>query len=205
MLNKIANAVIECEIDEIAGYVEAAKAAGFSAKEILDEGLVKGMDVIGKQFGDGDLFVPEVLMAANTMQEGLEVIRADLAAQGDENSKGTLVIGTVNGDLHDIGKKLVAMMIEGAGFKVIDLGVDVKAEDFIKAAKENNADFIGMSAMLTTTMTEMKKIVELAEKEGLKVQALVGGAPLTADFAESFGARYSHDAAGAVELIKSLI
>ncbi len=205
MLKKIANAVIECEMDEITEYVEAAKAAGFSAKEILDEGLVKGMDVIGKLFSDGELFVPEVLMAANTMQEGLEVIKEDLASQGGENSKGTLVIGTVNGDLHDIGKKLVAMMIEGAGFKVIDLGVDVKAEDFIKAAKENDADFIGMSAMLTTTMTEMKKIVEMAKAEGLRAQALVGGAPLTSDYAESFGAKYSHDAAGAVELVKSLV
>lgn len=204
MLNKIANAVVNCEIDMIEAYVYGAKGQGLGAKQILDEGLVKGMDEVGRRFSDGELFVPEVLMAANTMQKGMDLIREELVSSGNNQSKGRIVMGTVKGDLHDIGKKLVGMMLEGAGYEVIDLGVDVDPEIFVEKAREFDADFVGMSAMLTTTMMEMRTVAERMKAEGLKAVLMVGGAPLTAEFAESFGANYSHDAASAVELIKSL-
>ncbi len=204
MLNKIAQAVENFDLDSITGLVNDAKAQGISAQEILNEGLLKGMDVLGKKFSEGEVFVPEVLMAASTMHIGMEIIKPDLQAAGEDSSRGTVVIGTVKGDLHDIGKKLVAMMIEGAGYKVIDLGVDVPIESFIKAAKENNADFVGMSAMLTTTMTEMQEIIKAMNEEGIKAIPLVGGAPVSEEYAKTIGAKYSHDAANAVELLKSL-
>ena len=156
MLNKIADAVKNYEIDAIETYVSAALTSGVSAKEILDEGLVKGMDDIGRRFSSGEVFVPEVLMAANTMQAGMDLIREELVSSGDDQSKGRVIIGTVKGDLHDIGKKLVGMMFEGAGYEVIDLGVDIPAETFVEEAKNLDVDFVGMSAMLTTTMTEMR-------------------------------------------------
>lgn len=204
MLNKIADAVKDYEIDAIETYVNAALASGISAKEILDEGLVKGMDDIGKRFSAGEVFVPEVLMAANTMQAGMDLIRDELVASGSNQSKGRVIIGTVKGDLHDIGKKLVGMMFEGAGYEVIDLGVDIPAADFVETAKSMDADFVGMSAMLTTTMTEMKQVTDMLKAEGVRAVPLVGGAPLTGEFAASIGACYSHDAASAVELIKGL-
>ena len=176
----------------------------FAQKRFLENGLLKGMDILGKKFAAGDVFVPEVLMAANTMQAGMALIREELVATGKDSNRGVVVIGTVKGDLHDIGKKLVAMMIEGAGYKVHDLGVDVSAEDFIKAAREYKADFVGMSAMLTTTMTEMENVVKGLEAEEIKAVALVGGAPVNAQYAEKIGAYYSSNAAGAVDLVRSL-
>lgn len=204
MLDKIAAAVIDLKVDAVRDYVTAAMNAGVDAKTILDEGLIKGMDEIGRKFSSGELFVPEVLMAANAMDEGMSLIKDELIATGNDEGRGTVVIGTVKGDLHDIGKKLVGMMLESAGFKIYDLGVDVPAEDFIKKAKEVKAEFIGMSAMLTTTMTEMEKVVTLIREEGLEMQPVIGGAPVTEQFAEKIGAKYSHDAAGAVNLLKSL-
>ena len=201
MLNKIADAVKNYEIDAIETYVSAALTSGISAKEILDEGLVKGMDDIGRRFSSGEVFVPEVLMAANTMQAGMDLIREELVASGDDQSRGRVIIGTVKGDLHDIGKKLVGMMFEGAGYEVIDLGVDIPAEIFVEEAKNLDVDFVGM---LTTTMTEMKQVVDLLKTQNVRAVPLVGGAPLTAEFAASIGANYSHDAASAVDLIKSL-
>lgn len=203
MLYKIAEAVKNYEIDAIETYVNAALGSGIGAKEILDEGLVKGMDDIGRRFSSGEVFVPEVLMAANTMQVGMDLIRDELIATGNNESKGRVLIGTVKGDLHDIGKKLVGMMFEGAGYEVIDLGVDIPAAEFVEKAKTMDADFVGMSAMLTTTMTEMKQVVEMLRAEGVRAVPLVGGAPLTREFAESIGANYSHDAASAVDLIRS--
>ena len=204
MLDRIAQAVENCELDMIEKYVSDARMEGKTAKEILNEGLVKGMDVVGKKFSDGELFVPEVLMAANTMQKGIDLIRDELASAGGVQIKGKVVIGTVKGDLHDIGKKLVGMMFEGAGYQVVDLGVDVAAEAFVEKAREIDADFVGMSAMLTTTMQEMKTVVRRLGEEGLRAVPVAGGAPLTAEFAQTIGAHYSHDAASAVELIKSL-
>ncbi|MEI8216600.1 MAG: corrinoid protein [Eubacteriales bacterium] len=204
MLKKIADAVENYEFDCIQDLVKQAVNQGIKAKEILDNGLLKGMDALGKKFAEGEVFVPEVLMAANTMQAGLDIIREDLKQGGDNSSRGTLIIGTVKGDLHDIGKKLVGMMIEGAGYKVYDLGVDVSVDDFVKAAKEYKADFVGMSAMLTTTMTEMKAVIEALQAEGIKAIPMIGGAPVSEDYAKSIGAKYSHDAASAVDLIKSL-
>lgn len=204
MLYKIADAVKNYEIDAIETYVNAALGSGISAKEILDEGLVKGMDDIGRRFSSGEVFVPEVLMAANTMQAGMDLIREELIASGNNESKGIVIIGTVKGDLHDIGKKLVGMMFEGAGYEVIDLGVDIPAAEFVEKAKSLDADFVGMSAMLTTTMTEMKQVVEMLKAEDARAVPLVGGAPLTCEFADSIGANYSHDAASAVDLIRSL-
>lgn len=204
-MKKIISAIENYEMDEIVEYVEEAKAKGYTAKEILDDGLIKGMDIVGKAFGAGDLFVPEVLMAANTMHAGMDVIKEELLAGGDNNSKGTLVIGTVKGDLHDIGKKLVGMMLQGAGFNVIDLGIDVDPEAFVTAVKENDAKFVGMSAMLTTTMTVMETVVNRLKEESLDADCLIGGAPLTTMYADKIGAKYSHDAAGAVELANSLV
>ncbi len=204
MLNRIANAIEEYDIDNIANLVTEAKASGISAKEILNEGLVKGMDAMGKKFAAGEVFVPEVLMAANTMQAGMEIIEKELIENGDNLNKGTLVIGTVNGDLHDIGKKLVAMMVKGAGYNVVDLGIDVKVEEFVKAAKEHHANFVGMSAMLTTTMTEMEAVVKALKAEGIDAIPMIGGAPVTSEYAARIGAKYSNDAGEAVQLINSL-
>ncbi|MEG1164044.1 MAG: cobalamin-dependent protein [Anaerovoracaceae bacterium] len=204
MLDKIAKAVEDYEIDDIVGLVNEAKVSGIEVTDILNLGLVKGMDAMGKKFASGEVFVPEVLMAANTMQAGLEVIEDELIAEGNVVSKGTIVIGTVAGDLHDIGKKLVGMMIKGAGFNVIDLGVDVSVDKFIEAVEKNDADYIGMSAMLTTTMTEMDKIVKALKAKGLKTVPLIGGAPVNNGYAKKIGAYYSHDAVGAVDLVKTL-
>ena len=207
MLKKICDCVFNYEAPEISGLVNAALAEGISAKDIMDEGLMKGMEVVGESFKEGDYFVPEVLMAAKTMSEGLEIIKPLLLAEsGGSMSRGKVVIGTVHGDLHDIGKKLVMMFIESAGFEVVDLGIDVPADTFIEKAKEYEADFLAMSAMLTTTMKEMKVVVDKMEESGLrgKVKPLVGGASVTQKYADELGSYFAFDAASAVELLKEL-
>jgi 5-methyltetrahydrofolate--homocysteine methyltransferase len=160
---------------------------------------------VGEKFSAGELFVPEMLMAAQAMKGGLEMLKP-LLATGQSSSKGTVVIGTVKGDLHDIGKNLVAMMMEGAGFEVVDLGVDVDSEAFVKAAADRGADVIALSALLTTTMPSMETTVKAVKEAGMSVKTIIGGAPVTQAFADQIGADgYSSDAPGAVRLVKQII
>lgn len=181
--------------------VAAALEEGIPAKDILDQGLLAGMNVIGEKFKNNEVYVPEVLIAARAMNMGVAVLKPHLAEEGVE-AKGTAVIGTVKGDLHDIGKNLVKMMLEGKGITVIDLGTDVAPEAFIDAAIENNAHIICCSALLTTTMGEMKNVVEAAKAKGVRenLKIMVGGAPVTQSFCDSIGADcYTPDAASAAD------
>lgn len=196
------------------GDMEAVEAAtrkalneGMTPKEILNSGLIASMDVVGRDFKAGDLFIPEVLLCARAMHAGLEVLRPLLAESGVK-AQGKVVIGTVAGDLHDIGKNLVSMMFQGAGFDVIDLGVDVSPEKFVEAVRTENADLVGMSALLTTTMPSMKKVIDALTEAGLrdKVKVIIGGAPVTAEFAENIGADGSApDAGAAVDAARKLL
>ncbi len=163
------------------------------------------MDEVGRLFSDGDLFVPEMLRSAKVMKAGLEILKPHLA-EGASTSRGTVVIGTVKGDMHDIGKNLVSMMLEGGGFTVIDLGVDVETEAFIAAARENDANVIALSALLTTTMPAMERTIKAVKEAGMANMAIIGGAPVTQAFADKIGADgYSADAPGAVKLVKQLV
>ena len=171
-------------------------------EEILEEGLLSGMNIIGEKFKNNQVFVPEVLIAARAMNAGVEILKPHLVAEGVE-TKGTVVIGTVKGDLHDIGKNLVKMMLESKGLNVVDLGVDVDADTFVEKAKEVNAQIICCSALLTTTMSEMKSVVEKAKDAGIRdsVKIMVGGAPLSQDFCDSIGAdAYTTDATSCSEV-----
>ncbi len=172
--------------------------------EILNDGLVAGMNVVGEKFKNHEIFLPDVLLAARAMNRAMEVLKPLLIKDGIPN-KGKIVIGSVKDDLHDIGKNLVAILLKGAGFEVIDLGNDVPAEKFIRVAREEKADVIGMSALLTTTMPVMRKVVDMAKDEGLygKVKIMVGGAPVSKAFAQEIGAdAYSYDGANAVETVE---
>ena len=184
---------------------QAAIDLGGSAQSIIDDNMVPAMEAIGREFEQGRAFVPHLLLSARAMKGALEVLKP-LMLQENTTTLGTVVIGTVKGDLHDIGKNLVASMLEGRGFKVINLGTDVSKEKFIEAARENGADIICLSALLTTTMNYMKDIVEAVRESGLDVKIMVGGAPLNAAYAESIGADgYSSNANEAVALAKSLV
>jgi 5-methyltetrahydrofolate--homocysteine methyltransferase len=191
--------------DDVAAETQAALDRGYSPQDVLGQGLVAGMDVVGADFRDGVLFVPEVLMAANAMKAGMELLRPLLTETGAE-PMGKMVIGTVKGDIHDIGKNLVAMMMEGAGFEVINLGVNNDAQKFIDAIHQHQPEIIGMSALLTTTMPYMKVVIEALKDENLrdKIFVMVGGAPVTETFAMQVGAdAYGRDAATAVDLAKA--
>jgi 5-methyltetrahydrofolate--homocysteine methyltransferase len=195
------------KLDGVKKGVKKALEEGLSAQEVLAKGLLAGMDKVGKDFRAGDLFIPEVLMCAKAMHAGLDILKPLLVGSGTA-LQGKVVIGTVAGDLHDIGKNLVRMMLEGAGFEIIDLGVSVSPEKFIEAVRANGAKLIGMSALLTTTMSAMKLTIEGLKKAGIRedVKVLVGGAPVTASFAESIGAdAYAPDAASAVDVARELI
>src|SRR5687767_9334706 len=190
--------------DEIVEGTRILLDRGFSATKVLDDALVAGMKIVGIDFRDGILFVPEVLLAANAMKAGMEILRPLLAETGAE-PVGKVVIGTVKGDIHDIGKNLVGMMLEGAGFEVVDLGINTDAEKFINALTEHKPDILGMSALLTTTMPYMKVVIQTLKDEGLRdsIFVMVGGAPVTETFAHSIGAdAYGRDAAIAVELAR---
>jgi 5-methyltetrahydrofolate--homocysteine methyltransferase len=210
----MSNVLEEIQKDLYSGKLEGVKKGvkkalqeGLSAQEVLEKGLLAGMDKVGKDFKAGDLFIPEVLMCAKAMHAGLDILKPLLVGSGTA-LQGKVVIGTVAGDLHDIGKNLVRMMLEGAGFEIIDLGVSVSPEKFIEAARANRAQLIGMSALLTTTMPAMKLTIEGLKKAGIRedVKVLVGGAPVTASFAESIGAdAYAPDAASAVDVARELI
>jgi 5-methyltetrahydrofolate--homocysteine methyltransferase len=173
--------------------------------QILNEGLIAGMDRLGIMFKNNEVFIPEVLVAARAMNAGLAKLEPLLVRDGIQ-PKGSVVIGTVKGDLHDIGKNLVAMMLRGAGYKIIDLGIDVSAERFSAAAKESKADIVALSALLTTTMIQMKNIVETLRAHGLEIPVIIGGAPVTREYADQIKAEgYAPDAASAVEEVGNLI
>ena len=189
---------------DVAEQTNEALRRGYTPSQVLGKGLVAGMDIVGVDFRDGVLFVPEVLMAANAMKAGMEILRPLLADTGAPRI-GTMVIGTVKGDIHDIGKNLVSMMMEGAGFEVVNLGVNNDADKFIAAIKQHDADIIGMSALLTTTMPYMKVIIQALKDEGLrdKLFVMIGGAPVSAAFAEDIESdAYGRDAATAVDIAK---
>ncbi|MDR1922718.1 MAG: corrinoid protein [Candidatus Adiutrix sp.] len=203
-IKDVYQAVLDFEEDSIAGLIEKELAAGADVDKLLQEGLISAMDAVGKSFSEGELFVPEMLMAAQTMKEGLKVLKPKLGA-GGASSAGTIVIGTVKGDLHDIGKNLVGMMLEGGGFEVHDLGVDVEPKAFVDAVKKHGATIIGLSALLTTTMPAMEETVAAVKEAGLNVKVMIGGAPVTKAYADKIGANgYSEDAPSAVELARSL-
>lgn len=202
ILNEISSFLQKGRMPKVKELVNQALEEGVSAKAILEEGLLAGMSVIGEKFKNNEVFVPEVLIAARAMNGGVEILKPYLMEAGVEN-KGTVVIGTVKGDLHDIGKNLVKMMMEGKGLTVVDLGVDVSAEKYVEAAKENNADIIACSALLTTTMGEMKNVVDMVKGSDLdgKVKVMIGGAPVTDSFRETVGADYyTSDAASAADV-----
>jgi len=202
----IIDAVLDFDQEKTAQLVRAHLDQGGDALEILDQALIAAMDEVGRQFIKGIFFVPEMLMAAEAMHAGLEVLKPHLA-RSDIKAKGTIIIGTVKGDVHDIGKNLVAMMLECAGYSVIDLGVDVSRGKFLAAAKKYQAQIVALSALLTTTLAEMEAVVaDVRAKGGGSLKTLVGGAPVTASFAAEIGADgYSPDAAGAVAIARNLI
>lgn len=207
MLNKIADSIMGNDPEATAQIVKEALNADISAKDILQGGLIVGMNIMGQKFKAGDVFVPEVLIAAMCMQSGLDILKPLLQNEKVE-SQGKIVFGTVAGDIHDIGKNLCVIMLEGAGFEVIDLGTDVSAEKFEEAIIKHNPDIVACSALLTTTMTEMPTIINHLEEKGLrhKVKVILGGAPITEKWAIEAGADgYSDDAASAVELAKELL
>ena len=193
--------------EEIAEGTQILLDRGWDAKQVLDDALVGGMNIVGEDFRDGILFVPEVLLAANAMKAGMALLKPILSETGAE-PVGKLVIGTVKGDIHDIGKNLVGMMMEGAGFEVVDLGINTDAETYIAALKEHRPNILGMSALLTTTMPYMKVVIDTLVEQGLRDDfiVMVGGAPLNEEFSQAVGAdAYCRDAATAVEVAKKLI
>ena len=205
-LDKIYEAILEGDMGSAAELVQDALDAGIPAPEILHDGMIEAMGEVGRLFEEGDYFVPEMLIAARAMKSGLTVLRPHLIESGVE-PVGKVVIGTVQGDLHDIGKNLVAMMLEGAGFEIIDLGTDVAPDQFVEAVQDG-VDVLGLSALLTTTMPSMTSTVEAIEAAGLReqVKIIVGGAPVTSEFASRIGADgYAADASQAVTLANSLI
>lgn len=201
-LNEISEWLQKGRAPKVKAAVTKALEEGIPASEILEDGLLAGMDIIGQKFKNNEVFVPEVLVAARAMNRGVEILRPYLVEDGVE-TKGTVILGTVKGDMHDIGKNLVRMMMEGKGLEVIDIGVDVPTESFLDAAREHNAKLICCSALLTTTMGEMKNVVDAVKASEMngKVKIMIGGAPITQTFCEQIGADcYTPDAASAAEV-----
>jgi len=206
-LKAIAENLIEGEVDKVKELTQQAIDKGIDIERILNEGLIAGMTVVGEQFKKEEIFLPEVLFAARAMKAGMELLEPLLLSSGTE-PKGKVVLGTVHGDVHDIGKNLVAVMLKGAGFEVIDLGVDTPPERFVEAAREHGARLIGMSALLGTTMQNMQTTIKALEEAGLKAQVktMIGGAIVTQSFADKIGADgYAPDAASAVDKAKELL
>jgi methylmalonyl-CoA mutase cobalamin-binding domain/chain len=184
--------------------VRAALDEGVSANEILQEGLIKGMEVVGKRFQENEIFVPDVLLAAKAMRASTDILRPHFT-EGEQSQSGTLIIGTVQGDLHDIGKNLVGMMVEGAGFQVVDLGVDVSPEKFVETAQANPGAVVGMSTLLTTTMPAMRRTIEALKAAGLSHDTIIGGAPVTEEYANEIEASgYAPDPPSAIDQLKQL-
>lgn len=199
---KMSESVIKGEAEKVKEMVQESIDEGLAPQEIINQGLINGMNVVGKRFKAGDMFVPEVLLSAKAMKGGMELVKP-LLVEGEMPDAGKVLLGTVEGDLHDIGKNLVGMMMESGGLEVINLGTDVKASDFAEAVREHKPDVLGMSALLTTTMLEMKNTIEVLKEEGLRdsVKVMVGGAPVTREFAEEIGADgWAPDAASAKDL-----
>jgi 5-methyltetrahydrofolate--homocysteine methyltransferase len=206
-LQSIAENLMKGKANDVKALVEKALAEGTAPGKVLNEGLLAGMSVIGERFKKNEVYVPEVLIAARAMKAGMSILQPKLASAGVQ-PVGVAVIGTVKGDLHDIGKNLVGMMLEGAGFKVVDMGIDVPPEKFLAGARDNKAKVIGISALLTTTMTNMKAVVDLVKSSDLagKVKVMIGGAPVTQAFCNEIGADgYAPDAASAADLAKKLL
>ncbi len=207
LLEQISTAVIEGNLDDIEDLTEDALDEGLKAEEVLNQGLMAGMDYVGVEFKAGNMFVPEVLRSAKTMQISMDILKPLLAESGVKTA-GKVLLGTVKGDLHDIGKNLVGMMCEGAGFEVKDIGKDIAPEQFVEAVKEWEPDVLGMSALLTTTMRAMESTIKVLEEAGLRdrVKIIIGGAPVTQTFADQIGADgYASNAAGAADLAKRLL
>jgi 5-methyltetrahydrofolate--homocysteine methyltransferase len=203
----LSQAIIAGDGSTALALTNAALTEGAAAREILDDGLLPGMDEVGRRMKAGECFIPEVLLSARTMQSCLDLLKPLLAA-GESSSLGTIIIGTVEGDVHDIGKNLVAMLLEGAGFEVYNLGTGITAAAFVAAAKEHKADIVGMSALLTTTMPRMKDTIEALTDAGLrdKVKVIVGGAPITEQYADEIGADgMGANAVLAVDRVKELV
>jgi len=206
-LRQIAENIIQGKAPQVGQLVQQAVDEGGDVQKILNEGLLAGMSVVGDRFKKNEFYIPEVLIAARAMKEGMQILRP-LLAEKNIKGVGTVVLGTVRGDLHDIGKNLVGMMLEGAGFEVVDLGVDVAPEKFIQVAEERNVDIAGLSALLTTTMPAMKDVISSLNKSNLrgKVKVMIGGAPVTQDYADEIEADgYAPDAASAVDKAKELL
>lgn len=206
-INEIYNNIMEGQRDVVVENVQAALDAGIAAPVILNEGMIAAMAEVGRLFEEGEYFVPEMLISARAMQAGLALLKPYLM-ESDIQSSGKVVIGTVKGDLHDIGKNLVAMMLEGAGFEVVDLGTDVSPEKYVEVTRETNAQIVAMSALLTTTMPSMIATIQALEGAGLRnqVKVMVGGAPITQDYADSIGADgFAPDASRAVSIAKTLL
>jgi 5-methyltetrahydrofolate--homocysteine methyltransferase len=204
ILERIKDSVIDGSAKKVKEYTDAAVAEGMDVSIILNDGLIAGMNLIGARFKKNEVYVPEVLLAARAMHTGLAIIKPMIVKAGVKE-KGLVAIGTVKGDMHDIGKNLVIMMLEGAGYKVIDLGVDVPTEKFIRIVEEQKPDVVGVSALLTTTMTQMQDTVEKLHAHNSKTKVIVGGAPVSEKFAREIGANgYAADAASAVDTVAGL-
>lgn len=207
ILEQMSENLMKGKAKDVAELVEKALAEGLEPSKILNEGLLSGMSIIGARFKKNEVYVPEVLIAARAMKSGMTILQPQLVASGVE-PKGVAVVGTVKGDLHDIGKNLVCMMLEGAGFRVVDAGIDVEPEKFVEIAVENKAAVVGVSALLTTTMTNMKAVVDAIKSSEVAAttKVMIGGAPVTQSFADEIGADgYAADAASAADLATSLL
>lgn len=207
ILKQMMEKLYDGDDEAVAALAQKALDEGLAPAEVLKGGLLAGMDVVGVDFRDGDLFVPEVLIAARAMHAGMDVLRP-LLAEADVPSAGKVIMGTAEGDLHDIGKNLVGMMLEGGGFEITDLGTDVSPDEFIEAIQAEQAHLIGISALLTTTMPAMKRTIDALVEAGLRenVKVMIGGAPVTRAYADEIGADgYAPDAASAVELARALV
>jgi 5-methyltetrahydrofolate--homocysteine methyltransferase len=204
-LKLISDALIEGNVRKVKELVQKALEDNVEATEVVDEGLIPGMEVIGKLFKNEELYIPDVLMSAKAMQAGMELLRPLLAKSGVQ-PKGVFVIGTVYGDLHNIGKNLVTIMLEGAGWKVIDLGVNVAAEKFLQASKDEAADIIGISCLLTTTMKSMRNVVQFLKNNNCKAKIIVGGPPLSQSFSDEIGAdAFANDGGTGVEIANRFV
>jgi 5-methyltetrahydrofolate--homocysteine methyltransferase len=204
---ELAGLVISGDVEKVISTTRQMLDAGEDPMKIINEGLINGINVIGERFKEGEIYVPEMMMAAQAMKSGMELAKEKVEGS-DIPTAGKVIMGTVAGDLHDIGKNLVAMMLESSGFNVVDLGVDVEADKFIAAVREHNAQVIGMSALLTTTMPAMKEVIEALKEDGLRsnVKVMIGGAPVTQDYADEIGADgFAADAGIAIDLCKQLV
>ncbi len=205
ILEEMSANLMKGKANDVKAAVQQALEDGLPAGQILNEGLLSGMAIIGERFKKNEVYVPEVLIAARAMKAGMVVLQPALISSGVE-PRGTAVVGTVKGDLHDIGKNLVCMMLEGAGLKVCDIGIDVSPEKFVDEAKANKAKIIGVSALLTTTMTNMKAVVDAVKASGIDAKVIIGGAPVTQAFCDEIGADgYAPDAASAADLAVTLL